>query len=1435
MRRWGALVLGLGLSVGADAHGGVRVFALGPFDIVAGETMVIEAQQVVMSSDCRQDQAQLEPSLAGVQYRWDVDIDGRYDVLFSTSPEMVFSAIGRDGPVDVPVRLEAACWYLHNGSLRMDSDDTDFVVRVANAPPTLTGVQAVGYPQDALPIGVPILFAAEATDPEPADSVAVTWAWADGPRTAGLTTGREFMTAGRIEVAVTADDGTDTAFGTWTFNVIDPPPVITAIEYEDPSLEGSPVALKVRASDPAGGLSSWWEVPGGVILSGEPTLGLPTGEWGEQVEWLPPGDGVWPLRVTVSDGVNLVSEDRWIVVQNLPPQLKALSTSVDVIWEGEPVDLYAEVGDPGGDPVSVAWEIDGTFTGFGPPGEQRLTWTWSDDAAPARIGVTLRDDAGAAVQSSAELVVNNRPPNLVVFEVPSTVDEGAEIVARAEALDVAADPLRYTWTVLSPWTLDEEVLEGPEVSLALPEGEHTLRLQVDDGDGGVIERDAVVWVNNAPPVVELEAPTSAFEGSLVTLAATAYDPGGDPLTIEWYFGDGDTADGAFVQHAWDDDGVYHCDVVVHDSQGGVRTESFVVTVVNSAPRVSVGEVPQAEEGREVLLTASAEDVPADLPQISWWVDGALQATGPTWRARFRDDATIVVTVRADDNDGGADEATFELVVANVPPVVVIDGPSGALPGSQGTWTAQVTDPGADTHTYQWYFGDGTTESGGPTISHAYARNGQYAVAVRVEDDDGGSDIDEVQIAVRTIGPSIVNFELPDPLPEGEDAPLGCLAEDSGATGSLRYSWDFGDQTNGAGSATRHVWPDNGSWYVTCTVVDGAGVTATVGGLVQTTNVAPTLAGSPPRIVVAGDVATFAPVVTDPGAADRHSWVVYGPPGAMIDARGVFSWATTDRDVGRWDIRVEVRDDDGATGSLDFVLQVSARDFDGDGMPDPWETEHALNPADATDAALDGDLDGRSNLDEYLVGSDPNRDDRPAAPSLLWPVGGVEIDSFAAELVVGPPTGATGPLLYDLRVYSDPGLSTLVDAYDLLQGDAGGLRQPTAPLEENHVYWWHARASDAWAAGRWAVVESFQVNTTEEPPGTPVLQGPADLLTVAVLSPELSWSAVRDPDGDEVTYRVHLVVGNPGTTTSIATVEGAGPIVTWQTTPLSDGDEVCWWVEAVDEAGLTGEPSLSWCFVVDTSNMPPAAPEILSPAEGATLDSFTTVIDVRNAVDPEGRETRHVFQLSADPSFAGATSVWVETDLDGVTSWPVGPLQEDTWYHARAAASDGAAQGPWAEVSFFINAQNDPPSAPVAVLPDPGDLLRAGDMLVVANPIDPEGFPVSVDMVVLSGDTVVAQVVALKPGEDRTSWDPGPLVPGSYTWQARGVDVAQLAGPWSPLRSFIVPSPEPGPNSRPVVPDPTVQMDPLLTGCGCDSAGGRGWLLLLALPWLRRRR
>ncbi|MBE1302390.1 MAG: hypothetical protein GJ680_21070 [Alteromonadaceae bacterium] len=67
----------------------------------------------------------------------------------------------------------------------------------------------------------------------------------------------------------------------------------------------------------------------------------------------------------------------------------------------------------------------------------------------------------------------------------------------------------------------------------------------------------------------------------------------------------------------------------------------------------------------------------------------------------------------------------------------------------------------------------------------------------------------------------------------------------------------------------------------------------------------------------------------------------------------------------------------AVNKADFTIQentTSFTDSDGDGMSDEFENSNGLNANDPNDASLDTDQDGLSNLEEFLLSTNPNQAD-----------------------------------------------------------------------------------------------------------------------------------------------------------------------------------------------------------------------------------------------------------------------------------------------------------------------------------------------------------------------------------------------------------------------------------------------------------------------------
>lgn len=50
------------------------------------------------------------------------------------------------------------------------------------------------------------------------------------------------------------------------------------------------------------------------------------------------------------------------------------------------------------------------------------------------------------------------------------------------------------------------------------------------------------------------------------------------------------------------------------------------------------------------------------------------------------------------------------------------------------------------------------------------------------------------------------------------------------------------------------------------------------------------------------------------------------------------------------------------------------DSDHDGMPDRWEVKHGFSPKDATDGPEDADEDEYTNVEEFLNGTNPAKQD-----------------------------------------------------------------------------------------------------------------------------------------------------------------------------------------------------------------------------------------------------------------------------------------------------------------------------------------------------------------------------------------------------------------------------------------------------------------------------
>jgi PKD repeat protein len=151
--------------------------------------------------------------------------------------------------------------------------------------------------------------------------------------------------------------------------------------------------------------------------------------------------------------------------------------------------------------------------------------------------------------------------------------------------------------------------------------------------------------------------------------------------------------------------------------------------------------------------------------------------------------------------------------------------------------------------------------------------------------------------------------------EGSPVALSLSAADPDGD-ALSLSWDLGDGTFDTGALpTWHEYADDGTYTVSVTAADPAGLSATLATTVQVANVRPTVAPIAGASLVEGEVYTASVSFTDPGADRWSATVDYGdgsPPQTLELSAKTAVLAHRYAASGTYTVRVAVRDDDDPT-------------------------------------------------------------------------------------------------------------------------------------------------------------------------------------------------------------------------------------------------------------------------------------------------------------------------------------------------------------------------------------------------------------------------------------------------------------------------------------------------------------------------------------------
>jgi PKD repeat protein len=337
-----------------------------------------------------------------------------------------------------------------------------------------------------------------------------------------------------------------------------------------------------------------------------------------------------------------------------------------------------------------------------------------------------------------------------------------------------------------------------------------------------------------PPSVSITSvvPAGTAPGQTIAFAASASDPVGAITSYAWSFGDGQSASGPQVTHAFAAYGTYDVTVTVTDSEGETASDSQSASLIDQPIAVATASVQSAVAGASVTFDGSASHSPGGAITSYAWTfydyDGdSYAASGPTVAQVLPHAGEFYGELTVTDAAGAVGSTSTYVYATARPPVAAIVASA----------TNQFTDlsidfdgtsssgPDASITAYSWDFGDGSTSSSS-SPAHTYATPGDYTVRLTVTASDGQTGQATQAVAIVDRPPIPVVVYLPGQPTVGQAVEFDGEGSYASVGGLLTYQWDFGDSGQAFGATPVHAFAQPGTYTVRLTVLDANGFIGT---------------------------------------------------------------------------------------------------------------------------------------------------------------------------------------------------------------------------------------------------------------------------------------------------------------------------------------------------------------------------------------------------------------------------------------------------------------------------------------------------------------------------------------------------------------------------------------------------------------------------------
>ena len=630
-----------------------------------------------------------------------------------------------------------------------------------NAPP-VPMITAVDHSTSARQI-----ISAEKSYDDDQKMLKYTWDFGDGTIGSGKSIVHLFQKSGRYTIRLTVDDGqkqTNSLQSTTHMLVINKYPVA---QFSIPAKwepEKPLVVDGTKSYDPDGEVSKYtWLVNGRETASDSIS----------SLTFSAPGDYAIALEVNDNSGFDdAVGIQTATIHINYPPVIK---------WKATPA--VAEPNEP------VTFDAKGTYD---PDGKiKNITWRFSDGTELAGMkvnkvftntglmNVRMMVDDGAGFSNSVQtkdfnLLVNNQP--IVVTKNFIRSNSQTVLLDASQSYDIDGQALKFDW-LLSDGTHRHDASfywEAPKGGI------HFITLTVDDGQGkkNSIARESIRLIVNRPPVAVVDSIIYSCTGMTILLnSSLSYDPDGDPITMQWDFGDGNSSTETNPAHVFTTPGFYPVKLTLSDGFSDQPTIATIPVIIEGSPQafqsfsdtIICVNTPLAFDGTH------STDPNGPLGSYAWDFGDGLNALGSSVTHAYSKPGTYYVTLTVIGNGSGRCSKVNQATST----VHVVEGPTAefSLPEAVSIGEAVNVDASASrangkilTTSWEARSGNISLAKEGTQVQFIFDKPGLYAIKLTITiQTSTNCNSSSIVKNIRVNAPPVLTWIVPKDIALGENA------------------------------------------------------------------------------------------------------------------------------------------------------------------------------------------------------------------------------------------------------------------------------------------------------------------------------------------------------------------------------------------------------------------------------------------------------------------------------------------------------------------------------------------------------------------------------------------------------------------------------------------------------------------------------------------